>query len=208
MKRVSMHMFFVYMRDVDHMRQVRHSQGKTLPTYDEDPQFYLNSVHVRKFIPSPEVLTTSMKVFWQWVLLRANPALDNPLPLEPLKRVFDRQMKYIAEGLISGTYNIYVIYRKKRSRYYLYHAFNNLPISFSLLMLVIQNQFTEVKNKSHFRPSHSNRKILNRSRKCTLWSTPVRSRAPKLSASCFFHCGVPRAARAMSNLFTALPTSF
>ena len=102
MKQLSTTIFMVHMPDVERMRTVLHRQNKNPPTYSDNVEFYLNSVHVRKIIPSSDALLARFESFWQWVVLFSAPSSSNPLPLVALKRVHDQQLKNIEAGLVSG----------------------------------------------------------------------------------------------------------
>ena len=102
MKKLSTTIFRVHMPDVDIMRGVLHRQKKMPPAYDDNVEFYLNSVHVRKIIPTSDELLARFQLFWSWVQFHSAPALSNPLPLEALKRVHDQQLLNIQAGYVSG----------------------------------------------------------------------------------------------------------
>ena len=90
------------MSDVYFMRGVLHRQNKTPPAYADNIEFYLNSVHVRKYIPSPEALLVRFKKFWAWVVINSAPTLSNPLPLVALEAVHMQQLINIGKGFVSG----------------------------------------------------------------------------------------------------------
>ena len=104
MKRLSKTLFMVHMPDVNNMRAILHRQEKPSPTYEENELLYLNSVHVRKYIPPRSILRQRFDLFWEWVVLRSDSTegLKDPLPYNALKKIHDQQLKYIGEGLISG----------------------------------------------------------------------------------------------------------